>query len=276
MQSARVSFESAVTPGRAGPSRGVVATGYLDAPQARAGLPMLRLVRLPPCRTMPIRISFRLSSACPVRCVRSQRSIRLARCVAAAAAGFGLASCASTAVDAQWRNVELPAAYLRGATVLVSCEANEAVLQRLCEDQVVTELGARGARPVLAEPGTVAALQPGVVDMHYLPAARERGAKAVFSVTVGLASQRISPGFSIGIGGFGFGRHSSAGVGVSAPIGGGQRTDGYAANGRVTDVSSGRLMWTARASAQPSADAGAQIGELSKAVLDTAARAGLF
>jgi hypothetical protein len=187
-----------------------------------------------------------------------------------------VAGCASTVVDTQWRNAELPAAYLRGATVLVSCEAGEDLLRRVCEDRVTTELSARGAVPVLAAPGTVAATQPGVADAQYLPAARDRRAKAVFSVTLGVASATVSSGVMLSVGGFGFGGNSGGGVGVSAPIGGGRVSNGYAANGRVTDVTSGKLMWSARASTPPSSDVNAQLGELSTAVLDAAAKAGLF
>lgn len=196
--------------------------------------------------------------------------------LASAACAALFTACATTQVDAQWRSTELPASYLRGATVLVSCESGEVVLKRICEDRVMADLAARGVRPVLAAPGTVAASQPGVPDMQYLPGARASGAKAVLSVSVGLASQSVSQGLSIGIGGFGFGRNVGGGVGVSAPIGGGQVSQGYAANGRVTDVASGRLMWTARASAPPSSDVNAQLGELSKSVLDAAGAAGLF
>ena len=199
--------------------------------------------------------------------------ILLAGAVAGAAL---LAGCATTQVDAQWRSVELPPSYLRGATVLVSCEAGEAVIKRICEDRLVAELVTRGARPLLAAPGTVAATPPGVRDMQYLPAALASGAKAVLSVTVGVSAQSVSQGISIGIGGFGFGRHSGGGVGISAPIGGGQVSQGYAANARVTDAASGRLMWTARASAPPSSDINRQFAELSKSVLDAAGSAGLF
>jgi hypothetical protein len=186
------------------------------------------------------------------------------------------AGCASTVVDTQWRNVELPAGYLRGATVLVSCETGEDLLRRICEERVAADLSARGATPVLPAPGTVAAVQPGVADAQYLPAARDNGAKAVFSVTLGVASANVSSGVMLSVGGFGFGRSSAGGVGVSAPIGGGQVSNGYAANGRVTDVASGRLMWSARASAPPSGDVNAQLADLSKAVLDAAGKAGLF
>ena len=203
-------------------------------------------------------------------------SLRTSCATMLAATGLLLSGCASTGVDAQWRSVELPAGYLHGATVLVSCETNEAVLQRICEERVSAELSAHGATPVFAAPGTVAAIQPGIADAHYLPAARDSGAKAVLSMTIGAASAAVSQAVTLSIGGFGFGRSSAGGVGLSAPIGGGQVSNGYAANGRVTDVASGRLMWTARASAPPSGDVNAQLAELSKTVLDAAGKAGLF
>ncbi len=95
-------------------------------------------------------------------------------------------------------------------------------------------------------------------------------------MSVGVSSQTVSPGFSLGIGGFGFGRHSAGGVGVSAPIGGGQVSSGYSASSRVTDVASGRLMWSARATTPPSSDINAQLADLSKTVVDAAQKAGLF
>ncbi|HZT55240.1 MAG TPA: hypothetical protein VFA35_03370 [Burkholderiaceae bacterium] len=201
------------------------------------------------------------------------RTVLAAVAVAAAA----LAGCATTQVDAQWRSVELPPSYLRGASVLVSCETGEEVIKRICEDQLGADLRARGVRVLVAARGALPAVAPaGPTDAQYLPLARENGAKAVLSVSVGPSSQSVSPGISIGIGGFGFGRHSAGGIGVSAPIGGGQVSQGFAANGRVTDVASGRLMWTARASSPPSSDVNAQIAELSTSVLDAAATAGLF
>ena len=193
-----------------------------------------------------------------------------------AALPLALAGCASTVVDTQWRNAELPPSYLRGAIVMVSCETGDEMLRRICEEQVSADLSARGAMPVFAAPGTVAAIQPGIADAQYLPAARGSGAKAVFSVTVGASSASVSPGMMLSIGGFGFGRSSGGGVGVSAPIGGGQVSNGYSANGRVTDVASGRLMWSARASTPPSSDVNAQLADLSKSVLDAAGKAGLF
>jgi hypothetical protein len=220
-------------------------------------------------------------SSCPAR----DRSFPHTVAWSAGGLLLALAGCASPVVDAQWRNVDLAPAYLRGATVVVSCETGETVFKRICEDRVMTELGARGAVPVLAsDPGAGTPVPPvgaavptaGVSDMQYLPGARAAGAKAVFSVTVGASSTRVSQGVSVGIGGFGFGRGSAVGLGVSAPIGGGQVSNGYSAEARVTDVASSRLMWTARTSTPPSSDVDAQLGDLAKTAVDAAVGAGLF
>lgn len=187
-----------------------------------------------------------------------------------------LAGCASTTLDAEWRNTQLAAGYLHGARVLVSCEAAEPVLRRICEDRLATELAARGAVPVLA---ALTAAPSGTVvtpDAQALGTARANDAKAVFVVSLAVASRSVSPGVSIGLGGFGFGRHTGGGLGVSVPIGGGGITTGYSANGHVTDARSGRMMWSARASTPPSSDLNLQVAELAKTVVDAADKAGLF
>ncbi|HKX42156.1 MAG TPA: hypothetical protein VJO99_13430 [Burkholderiaceae bacterium] len=203
----------------------------------------------------------------------SPRRSRLAAVLALAA----LAGCASTTLDAQWRDPQVPGSYLRGAKVLVTCEAADVTLKRICEDQLVAELTARGATTVITDVSADAGgMRPAVPDAQYLPAARSSGAKAVVSMSVGVSSQAVNPGWSIGVGGFGFGRHSAGGVGVSAPLGGGGVTAGYSASSRVTDVASGRLMWSARATTPPSSDLNAQLADLSKTVVDAAQKAGLF
>ena len=189
---------------------------------------------------------------------------------------LGLAGCASgPQLDAQWSDPQLGAGYLRGARVLVACDAAEIVVRQICQDQLASEVVARGATPVFAAP-TVAVVTDRAIDGQLLPAAREAGAKAIMVMTVAVAVNDVSPGFSIGIGGFGFGGHTGGGVGVTAPIGGGKVTSGYSANSRVTDVASGRLFWTAKATSSPSSDVNAQMADLSKAVLGAADKAGLF
>lgn len=195
---------------------------------------------------------------------------------AVAAAATLLIGCASTPqLDAQWSDPSLGAGLLRGARVLVACDAFEVVIRQICQDQLASEVVARGATPVFVAPGFAVATDRSV-DAQLLPAAREAGAKAMMVMTVAVAMSDVSPGFSIGVGGFGLGRRSGVGVGVEAPLGGGRVTSGYSANGRVTDVSSGRLVWTAKATAPPSSDLNAQMGELSKAVLGAADKSGLF
>jgi hypothetical protein len=81
---------------------------------------------------------------------------------------------------------------------------------------------------------------------------------------------------SLGIGGFSFGRNSAAGVGLGIPVSTGAPSTGFAANGRVTEVGSGRLVWTSTFVAQPSNDLGAQIGDLSRALIDAARDAGML
>jgi hypothetical protein len=187
-----------------------------------------------------------------------------------------LVGCASTPqLDAQWSDPSLRPSLLRNARVLVACDAFEIVIRQICQEQLASEVVARGATPVFP-PADVALATDRSVDAQLLPAARSAGATAMMVMTVAVAVSDVSPGFSVGIGGFGFGGHSAAGVGVAAPIGGGRVTSGYSANGRVTDVASGRLVWTAKATAPPSSDLNGQMADLSKAVLGAADKAGLF
>ena len=194
-------------------------------------------------------------------------------------AGMALAllgGCASTALDAQWADARLPPQLLRGARVMVVCEAQDLAIQRLCQDQVVAGLAQRGARPLLLPENINVPLAQAAIAPQVLQAARDAGAKAVFSVVVGVSAQAVSPGMSISLGGFGFGSNVGGGIGISAPIGGGKVSSGYAANGRVTEVASARLLWTARATAPPSTNVTAQLSELSATVLVAADKAGMF
>jgi len=203
---------------------------------------------------------------------RLPRSIGASVALAAAL----VAGCSSTPqLDAQWSDATLGPGFLRGARVLVACDAFEVVVRQICQDQLAAQVGARGATPVFLAPGYPVATDRSI-DAQLLPAAREAGAKALMVMTVAVAVNDVSPGFSIGIGGFGFGPSGGVGVGVQAPVGGGRVTSGYSANGRVTDVPTGRLVWTAKATSPPSSDINAQMSELSKAVLGAADKAGLF
>ena len=194
------------------------------------------------------------------------------------AAALCLAGCASTQLDAQWVDPQFANSSLRGAKVLVACEAAEAVVKRICQDRLAAEVTAHGGTAVMAAQTTLdtsALRSPN--DEPYLSAARAAGARAVLATTVAPSSAAVSQGFSIGLGGFGVGSGGfGGGIGVSAPIGGGQVSSGYSANARITNAENGRLMWTGKASAPPSSDVNAQLGELVRTVMDAAGKAGLF
>jgi len=186
-----------------------------------------------------------------------------------------LAGCAATRLDAQWVDPQLAAGALRGARVLVACEAQDTTLKRVCQDQLAAEVVARGATPVLladdAPPAGPA------TDERYAQEARRAGARATLAQAIAPYGSHVSPGFSIGFGGFGFGHGGvGAGVGISAPIGGGQLTTGYAASTRVIDAASARVLWSARASSPPSQDVNGQLRELARAVFESADKSGVF
>jgi len=193
------------------------------------------------------------------------------------AALMGLAGCASTKLDAQWADGQLAGTPLRGARVLVACEAYEPVVKQLCRDHVASELTARGATPVAApEAGNSTPGRP-VSDEQLLQAARAAGAKAVLAVSMTIGAHTgEGSGFSIGLGGFGGGSHVGGGVGVTLPMGGSQGHNGYTANSRLTDAWTNRLLWTAKASAPPSGDVPTQVRELSRTLLEAAEKSGAF
>ncbi|HEY0858264.1 MAG TPA: hypothetical protein VGE16_14460 [Albitalea sp.] len=196
---------------------------------------------------------------------------------ALAAAAVLLAGCASTRLDAQWSDPQLSANPLRGARIMVACEAHDLVVKRICQDQLAAEVVARGATPVIAPDTTNPAPGRPLGDEQYLNAARNTGARALWTHYVAPATASGGSGVSVGLGAFGIGGGSvRGGVGVSLPVGGGQTSFGYSLNSRVTDARSGRLLWTAKATAPPSNDLNLQLYELSKAVFAAADKTPLF
>lgn len=202
------------------------------------------------------------------------RPLHALLCVALAA---GLAGCASTRLDAQWSDPQLAPNPLRGARVMVVCEAYDLAIKRICQDQMAAEVVARGGTAVPGpDAGEGAPVRP-LNNDQYLGAARNAGASAVLTHSITTADVSSGSGVSIGLGAFGIGGGSvRGGAGVSVPVGGQRTNTGYAINSRVTEVPSGKLLWTAKASASPSSDVSAQLSELHKAVFGAADKAQLF
>ena len=191
-----------------------------------------------------------------------------------------IAGCASNRVDAEWTD---PAqrghvVSLRGASVLIACEAPDVAVRNICQERFAAQVASRGSRPVFV-PSEAPIYSDRALDPQLLPGAREANAGAVLVITLRpVATEDDRSSVSFGIGGFGFGGRSGGGgaLGLTTPIGEGHVATGFSANGRVTDVASGRLVWSATAAASPSENLDAQLDQLSRSLLDSASRSGLF
>lgn len=195
---------------------------------------------------------------------------------AALLVGLVLAGCAATQLDAQWVDPQLTPGALRGAKVMVACEAHEVVLQQICQDQLSAEVVARGGTAVpLGDTGSPG---PGRAPLSAaaLAAARAAGAKAVLVHAVTVADVASGGGMSLSIGGMSIGGGGGVGVGVSVPVGTPRTQTGYALESRITDTASGRVSFTAKATARPSSDVNAQLAELTKTVFAAADKAQAF
>lgn len=190
----------------------------------------------------------------------------------------------TTRLGAQYVDPQAPRQVLRGAAVLVVCEAGEPAIKLICESQISGQLARLGARPVtdssLVNPTPGREPPAG----QYLAAAQAAGARAVFSATLTPDdSMAVSaPTLSIGIGGFGGsggyrgGSGIGGGVGVTLPAGSGAPSSGLAAIGSLIDVPGGRVMWTAKATTPPGADASALVAEAARVLAGSAQQSGLF
>lgn len=166
---------------------------------------------------------------------------------------------------------------LRGDKVLVACEAWDLSMRQNCQASLFQQLQLRGASPVLP-PNAASTVGGGELDRQLMAAATASGARTV--LVVALTPAVMGSGFSgasVGIGGFSWGRSGGAGIGLSAPVGGtGWGSTGFEAQGRITDASRARLIWSTTFVASPSADLSAQVRDLTGAILNAAQGAGLL
>lgn len=202
----------------------------------------------------------------------------MTRTLAVTTLTVALAGCATTQIDAQWSNPEYAGRSLRGAPVLVVCEAQEPTLQRICEDQVAGQIAALGGVPTRGTQAAAAAPPAGTDP--YLAAARKIGARAIVRTTLNtsaLVAAPSGPTIGIGVGGGGGYRGGVGGFGgISFPVGGARVSNAYASETAVIDPATGALMWSARASSSASQDVTGQIAELAKVAADALRQSGLF
>jgi len=188
-----------------------------------------------------------------------------------------LYGCASSSLVAQWSDPQFAGQPPRGAKVMVVCQAQDFTTRRICADRMSERLLTLGMQPISALDADGAPADQATLLLD----ARNVGATALLRTSIAPEAAAIStaPSFNIGIGGFsgGYGSGSGVGVGVSAPLGGaGSPATGYGASAALTDVASGQLMWSGRASASPSSDLSQQLTTMSAQLLDAAFESGLF
>jgi hypothetical protein len=196
--------------------------------------------------------------------------------------GLLFGGCASTAVQAQWADPQFAGRSLRGATALVVCNTSAPVIQRICQDQIAGRMLMSGVRPVMATEADLITAEGEQITDKIFAAARRAGANAIWAATVTPDFTVVSPGPTVGfgIGGFGTsgGWHRSSGVGggigVGFPVGGEQVNTAYAADMTLTDVETGRLMWSSRITTPASQDITEQVTQLVEVGMKSAQQAG--
>jgi hypothetical protein len=204
--------------------------------------------------------------------LRIYRFVRIALPLAALA---GLsAGCASTNIQAQWTDPQFANHALQGAQVMVRCEARETALRQICLQQLSDQVRAAGALPVPA-PDTASA-EAGQSDAPVLDAARSSGARAVLTARVAPGAAVAAPRPQVGFGVGSWGGSVGTSVGVSVPVGQQRVNTAYTADMVLTDVASGKIMWTSTISTPASSNVNAQLADLAKSGVEAAKKAGVF
>lgn len=183
-----------------------------------------------------------------------------------------LAACATTKMDAQWSNPEFKVS-LRNQTVLVVCQARDFTTQAVCEDQIATQIAARGANPVKF--AVVSQGAPPANDAVEA-AAKRANARLIYRSSLSTFMPAVSPSPTIGIGVGGGGYRGGAAGGISLPVGGGTVTEAYAADTTIVDVATGKMVWTGRATTPTGSDTTGQLTELARVTVEALQSGGLI
>jgi hypothetical protein len=188
---------------------------------------------------------------------------------------LALAGCASTRLDAQWTSPEIAGRRIEGKVLVVALTRDETV-RRLYEDEMAARLAARGVAPirsytVLAGPLTADA------SAAVLAAARGAGATAVLSSAL-LGQERAQrviveplPAWAWGYGGW-FDHYWSFAY-TRTEV---RTFERYVAGTSLTDVASGKLLWTARTHTDAPANIEREIRAFAAVIVDALSAAGLL
>lgn len=200
-----------------------------------------------------------------------------------------LSACATTKMAAEWTNKEYAGKALKAHRILVVCQAPDPTVQRICEDQLMAAVSARGAiavRPDSGATGAAPANAPTPAEA-YRDAAAAAAASAVMNMTIEPDATVVNPGPVIGIGigggsfsggGWGRGGGSFGGVGgsVGMPVGGGSVQQGLSASTTLLDSANGQVIWSGRAVSPPSQAFEPQISELTRVTFEAMQKAGVL
>jgi len=192
-----------------------------------------------------------------------------------------LAGCATTQMNAQWRDPAFDATALKRGRMLVVCRVPDEALRRNCEDQWVTLLLAQGITPVRSYsiPGFPWTSGDGSPELRAAVATSGVGAYASMSVVAGDLTV-VNPPAQVGVGVSGGGHRgggfSVGGIGISFPIGGATATHSLGASTALVDAASGRLVWSGSASTPASSDPVVQVASLTQVTVEAMRKAGLF
>jgi hypothetical protein len=193
------------------------------------------------------------------------------------AAGVVAAACATTEVRSQWADAAFANHSLKGARVLVVCDAVEVSVRRNCQEQIAAQVRQLGGVAVLGA-DSLHVGPAGATDPALVSAAHSENAAAVLGVQLSPDATAVSssPSFSFGFGGFGGSGNTAGGVGVAMPVGDTQVNTGYAANASLADGPSGRLMWAAKIATPASSNLNTQVQELAKKLGEELLKAAVF
>jgi hypothetical protein len=180
-----------------------------------------------------------------------------------------LGACSTARMEAQWRDPQLTETMLPGSKVLVACDAAEQTVQRICQDQLAAQVRVMGGDPLIVDrmpDGPLAAARAAGVQWLVVSTIRQS--------TVVVAESRPSFGFGIG----GSSGRIGSGVGISLPFPGsststGTPTSNYGSDTAITQVASGKLRWSGKASTY-SDEIAAQMQGLIKVTLEAARKDG--
>lgn len=195
-----------------------------------------------------------------------------------------ITGCATTRINNEWRDTAQPAPALKGDRVLVVCRALEETARRVCEEEWARQLEAAGAQPVVSFSLPGFPLNAGDLSAELRDAAVKVRAVAIASTTIQTAGGTTSWGYGPqvgvgvgGVGGSGGGGFGFGGVSISVPMGGGVSAGpslGYSTS--LMDVGSGRLVWSANATAASSGDQRGQLADLTRVMMEAMRKGGLI